>query len=447
MTMRSAFILVACLTLAAPAVGADTFRLKENFAVDYQYHVSTRTELSGSLTIPAEKPGQNSNKLALRGSSSIEYDERVLSLAANGQVQKTARLYRRLDFERRVGDRSQSNSLRPNVRRLVVLRHQQMEVPYSPDGPLTWGELDLVRTDVFTPSLAGLFPSSDVSVGNRWPATGDAVKELTDLERIEEGGLECSLEGLTTVEKRRCARVTFTGTVRGVNEDGPNRQRIEGYCYFDLDSNHLSYLYLKGTSSLLDKSGAIIGDVEGQFVLTRHAQSSLDLSEQSLRGVALEPNAENTLLQYDHAESGVRFLHPRRWRVTSVSGPRITLDESSGGGLLITLEPANRTPTGAQFQSEVADWLKQQKATIVRSEPVRRIASERRPIEQFGFEADLNGNRVSLEYFVTRHTTGGATLAARLSPRDASTLRGEVERIARSLTITPPATGQATKPK
>ena len=34
-----------------------------------------------------------------------------------------------------------------------------------------------------------------------------------------------------------------------------------------------------------------------------------------LRGVALEPSADNTLLLYDNPDMGVRFLHPRR-RVT-----------------------------------------------------------------------------------------------------------------------------------
>jgi hypothetical protein len=40
-----------------------------------------------------------------------------------------------------------------------------------------------------------------------------------------------------------------------------------------------------------------------------------------------------------------------------------------------------------------------------------------------------------MDYFVTRQTLGGATLAARLLPSDAPALRKEVESIARSLVI------------
>ena len=67
---------------------------------------------------------------------------------------------------------------------------------------------------------------------------------MTDLEKIEEGRVECKLEEITTIEKRRYARVSFAGTVRGVNEDGPNRQQLDGYFFFDMESNHLSYMSL-----------------------------------------------------------------------------------------------------------------------------------------------------------------------------------------------------------
>ena len=57
-----------------------------------------------------------------------------------------------IDLDRTVGDKPQEATLRPSVRRLVILRTGHREVPFSPDGPLTWAEIDLVRTDVFTPA-------------------------------------------------------------------------------------------------------------------------------------------------------------------------------------------------------------------------------------------------------------------------------------------------------
>jgi hypothetical protein len=441
---------------AAPA--EETVRLWEDFAPGYQYHVSTRTELSGSLTLPPGKDQAKPQALAVTGSSSIEYDERVLDLAKDGRVQKTVRIYRRLDFQRKVGDRTQATNLRPEARRLVLLRSSgsgretrpqpgetrpeleprpQLGVPFCPDGPLTWGEIDLVRTDVFTPALAGLLPEGAVAVGSRWTAADAALQELTGLERIEEGKVACRLEQLTVLERRRHARIALAGTVRGVNEDGPNRQQLDGYFYFDLESHHLSYLYLKGVSFLLDKDGKALGRVEGQFVLTRQApQPSRDLSDEALKGVALVPNANNTLLLFDRPEIGLRFLYPRRWRVGVAEGRQVTVDEANGSGLLLTLEPAARTPTGAQFLAEVHDWLQRQQAKVLRVDQPKRQAGPPQELEHFTCDVEMGGQRVVLDYYVARQAAGGVTLAARLLPAEAAALQGDVAGLARSLKVT-----------
>src|SRR5262249_52403746 len=157
---------------------------------------------------------------------------------------------------------------------LVLLRHQQSEVPFSPDGPLTWNEIDLVRTDVFTPALVGLLPPRASRACARWTAATAAIQELTDMEKIEEGKVECKLEGKVTLDRRPHARVAFAGTIRGVNEDGPNRQELEGYYLFDLEAKCLTYLYLKGSQELLDKDGKSQGKVNGHFVLTRRIKEN-----------------------------------------------------------------------------------------------------------------------------------------------------------------------------
>ncbi|HTU88956.1 MAG TPA: hypothetical protein VMF69_02565 [Gemmataceae bacterium] len=423
---------LSCLICAASPAAEGPIQLRERFSAGYEYHVSTRVDLSGTLTLPTEK----GKPLSVRGSSAIEYDERILDMAKDGQVRKTIRLCRRTDFRRTVGDQQQENALRPAVRRLILLRYQNKEVPFSPDGPLSWGEIDLIRTDVFTPALAGLLAGHPVNLGDRWSATQSAIQELTDLERIDEGSLECRLEQFTTVEKRRYARISFRGTLRGSNEDGPNRQELEGYFFFDLESNHLSYLYLHGKHLLLDKDGKEVGRIEGRFVLTRQANTrSPDLSEATLKGVATEPNADNTLLLYDNTDLGVRFLYPRRWHVASVRGSQVALDSADGSGLLMTLEPPARAPTGARFLAESRDWLDKQKARLLRIEPPRTVRSS--PVlEHFALETEMGQQKFVMDYYVTRQKNGGATLAARLLPRDLAALQKEVERIALSVAVT-----------
>jgi hypothetical protein len=439
------------LSLFAPALsrGAAPLRLEEPFRAGYEYHVSARVELSGSLTLPPSKEQPAPKPIKITGNSAIEYDERVLALKAGSEVQKTARIYRRIEFHRTVGSRPQDSTIRSEVRRLVVLRHRQVEVPFSPDGPLTVGEIDLVRTDVFTPALAGLFPGKEVQIGDRWTAAPAAIQELTDMERIDDGGVGCRLEEVFTQDGRRHARVAFKGTVRGLNEDGPNRQQIDGYYYFDLDARHLSYLYLNGVSALLDKGGKELGRVEGRFVLTRQLGRSRDLADEALKGVGLEPNDDNTLLLYDNADLGVRFLYPRRWHLAAGQGRQVALDDNAGNGLLLTLEPAARVPTGAQFLKESREFLERQaRVRVRRIDAPRQVQGAPRALEHFAMEVEADGKGAVMDYYVVRQATGGATLAARRLPADTRVGRGtpravdlaavqkDVERIARSVTVT-----------
>src|ERR1700730_9298939 len=131
--------LALCSPLVLNCRAGDAVVLQERFQTGYQYHVSTRVELTGTLSVPTEKD-RPPKPLPLTGSSAIEYDESIRGLQTGGGVSKTARIYRRVDFQRKVGDHPQQSTIRPDVRRLVVLRLNQMEVPFSSDGPLTWNE-------------------------------------------------------------------------------------------------------------------------------------------------------------------------------------------------------------------------------------------------------------------------------------------------------------------
>jgi hypothetical protein len=335
-----------------------------------------------------------------------------------------------------VADRPQQSKLRGNVQRLIVLRDKGLKAPFSPDGPLLWSEIDLMRSDIFTPALAGMLPGRAVQAGDTWPAATPAILELTGMDRLEDGRVECKLESITVVEQRRQARVNFSGTVRGTTEDGLNRHQLQGYLLFDLQSNHLAYLFLKGVQSLLDNEGKEVGRNEGRFVLRRQPTARVpELSPEGLRGISLEPNAENTRLLYENPDLGVKFLHPRRWWPAGVRGPQLTLDSADGHGILLTVEPVTRVPTGQQFLAESRQWLQDQKAKLRKVEEPRPVAGVP-GLEHFALEAEMGTSRFRMEYFVLRQANGGVTLAARLLTADQEEVRQEVERLARTLAVT-----------
>jgi hypothetical protein len=259
------------------------------------------------------------------------------------------------------------------------------------------------------------------------------------MERIDEGQVECRYDEITVLAGRRLARISFAGSVKGLNEDGPNRQQLDGYFFFDLEARQTTYLSLSGISFLLGPDGQPRGRVEGRFVLTKKAPIQVaDLSDAGLHGVTLEPNEENTLLLCEAPALGIRFVYPRRWHVAGIHGQQIALDEPGGNGILITYEPSGKLPTAEQFMAESRDYLAKQKATILRTGQPRRLAAPPRSLEQFALEVEMGGRREFLDYYVIGQAGGGATVAARLSLADLDGLRREVGRIANSVQMQKP---------
>lgn len=437
--VRTACLCGLLFCLAGSVAAQDAVTLAEPFKPGHSYQVDVRVKLDGKLAVPAgkDKPPQ---VVPVNGASRLLYDERLLD-PEDVTGQKAVRQYREVEFRRVLGSALQDAGIRPAVRRMVVIRSGDRRAPFSPDGPLTWGEIDVVRTDVFVPAtVPGLLPPNAVKPGQSWKASAAAVAELTDLETFEDGGVAVEFAGVTTVDARRVARLRVFGTIRGVNGDGPNRQKLDGTAYFDLDAGVLSYLSVRGTRELLDgQTGHTVGVVDGQFTMTRKAlpQPPAELSDAGLGGVGLKPDGENTLLLYDDPNLGVRFLYPRGWKVGAVQGKQVTLDHSRlGGGILITVEPAGKVPAAEDYLREVTAFLQKEKATVTTLSNPARVRPEPVALDRFTLAAAFEKEAAHLEYGVLRQADGGATVAARLPQGAAGDLRPQVERVIRSLAVT-----------
>lgn len=439
---RPAIAIACSLSLSwCSLVAGETAFLVERPQIGNTYHVSVRTDLSGSLTPPTQK-AQPAQLITLRGESVFDYDERILEVGTDGLPSKTVRSCQQMRVERTVAGQAQKNILRDSVRRLVILRDGTTKAPFSPDGPLTWMEIDLVRNDVFAPLLAGLLPQKEVRRGDHWVVSSTTSLELSGLERIEKGTIECSVVQINTAPDGGQVRVKLSGTIEGANEDGPSRQVLDGYFLYDLQVKQVSYLYIQGKHSLLDGERREMGKIEGRFALSREPRpKAQDLTDDALRGVDLVPSARNTLLLYDNADLGVRFVHPRRWRIGTAAGRQITMEAPEGAGLLITLEPPDRMPTTREFLHESRGWLGKQQAKIRSVSSTRRV-QDSPGVEAFSIAIELKGQPVVMDYYVTRQELGGAVLAARLPGQMAAALATEVAELARSLRITARPAGE-----
>jgi hypothetical protein len=418
-------------------IAQEAVTIREEFKPDHISKVEVTVRLDGKLSIPTEK-GKAPQLAPLNGKSHVVYEERILP-ADEGALFKTVRAYRDVDFLRNLGSTHQDAGIRPSVRRMVVMKSENRRAPFSPDGPLTWGEIDVVRTDIFNPvAIPGLLPTGPVRKGQSWKVSTAAVAELTDMEKVESGELTVEFVGVTEIEKTRVARLNISGTIRGVNEDGPNEQKLEGHAFFDLNDSLLTYLSLRGTHELLDGKGETVGRIEGQFTMNRTLLSKIpaDLSDSSLQGLNLKPTVENCLLLYDNTQLGIRFLYPRGWRVSVVQGRQVTLDHARGAGVFITVEPTSRVPLANEYLKEVSEFLKKEKkAQITGIDNPIRVRSEP-SLDRFGFDAAFGADKLRMECAVWKQADGGITVAASIPAVLTPSLKPEVERLIRSMSLT-----------
>lgn len=437
MSCRRLCPLALLLALAAtgPVRADETYTLAETFDAARYVRVEQRTELTGKLTLPAGKD-QKPQVVSLTGSGKVVYDERPLA-AEDADTRKVIRQYRTFEVSRVVGDREQSADLRKAVFRQVVLRSPTGKSPFSPDGPLLWAEIDATRADVFAPALVpALLPAKPVAVNDTWQLAADGVTELTDMEKVTAGGFTLKLVGVVTVNGHKQARLSLSGSARGVDDNGPCKHTLDGTAYFDLDGNRLSYLSLKGTHDLLDGKGQTVGTIEGRFTLTRAAVAEVsELSDAALKDVDLKPTAENSALLYDNPQLGVRFLYPRRWRVGAVQGRQVTLDGPNGAGILITVEPPKSLPTTADYLRESEAFLKKSAKDVTVERKPERV-SDKPPLDRFALTATMKDEKLRMEYAVLTTPDGtGATFAGRLPGGDADELAKDVDAMLKTLAV------------
>ena len=101
--------------------------------------------------------------------------------------------------------------------RLIVAAGQAEGIDlFSPSGPLTYGELELLRIPCDSLAMLALLPDSAVAEAGTWKAPDWALPLLTGVESIEKGSVTCKLESLRPGEGRIHFRRRRGGRRRGL---------------------------------------------------------------------------------------------------------------------------------------------------------------------------------------------------------------------------------------
>jgi hypothetical protein len=365
------------LLAATPAGWGQNCTLTETPQPGECFKIHLDMKLSGEMRV--HKDGKM-DSLKLEATAVHEYPERILVVAQDGLVQKTARLYETAKATITVGGDRTERALRPDRRLCVSQFYKDQALVYSPSGALTRDELDLTAGQFDSGSIAGVLPGKNVAVGDTWKVPASVVQALCNFEGLTEHTLTGKLESV----KDDTATFSLTGTANGIDVGALAKLKIEATGRFDLKAKRLVALEWKQKDERDQGPVSPVTAVESTTTLKREAiEQPATLSDVALVPVPQdwEPPATMTQLDYRDPQGRYAFVYPRCWHITAQVKDQLVLRCMDRGDFVAqaTLTPWKKVEKGKHL---TAEEFKQAMNSMAGWEPDKQLQAGEVPSEQ-----------------------------------------------------------------
>jgi len=369
--LRSAgwFLVAAAIQFAPLARAAERAELREDPADLRIRAVTADLNVSGKLF---PEPGPD-KALKLQVEARFEYAERRLT--GTGREAQSLRCVRYYDQARasiQADNQISNRSLRESQRLIVAQGQLEGTEIFSPSGPLTYNELELLRIPGDTLPILGLLPDSAVELDETWKPAAWVLPLLLGIEAVEKGELTCKLETLQPGQ----ARVGFRGDVLGATVGAAAGVQVEGHLIYDREQKLVSRIEIRQTEKRSVGTVSPGLDVVAKATITRAVMARPSrLTDKEIAVLPLEPNAAMRLLLLDAPAWNVRFFHDRRWHLFHQTAEVALLRLLDQGGFvaqcnikkLPDAEPGQHASED-QFQSDIQRTLGKNFQQIVNAE-------------------------------------------------------------------------------
>lgn len=365
---------------AAGALAADKVELAESSSDSRPFRVSIRMDLEGQ--VQAAVGETKAVAMKMNGNAKLKFDERRLSsLGRDAADFRSVRRYDEATFHSVVAERATDTKLRTELRHIITEGLPDGLRLYSPDNPLTYDELELIRPPVDSLSALAMLPKDRVEVGEKWEAPMWAVQFLTAMEAVEKSAVTCTLESING----DVAKVNFEGSIKGGFLGAASEIKLAGHYLFDLQDHYLKAVELTQTETR--SVGAVTPGlkVTAKVTLERAPAASAALTDAVLAEVPREPKPSDLLLVMDAADWRIKVYHDRLWHLFHQGTSVAVLRLMEKGSLIAqcNITPIGSAPAGKhvgeqQFQEDIqkaigADFQRIEKAEIVPTQDQRFV--------------------------------------------------------------------------
>lgn len=301
--------LVIGLAAAGPA-SAQTYLLSETPKEGDCFRITAETNLTGTLKVTRD--GKLAS-LKLTARNEHAFVEKVLAVD-RGKCQKSARHYQTAVSRSTVDADKVDRSLSDGRRLIVAQRTGDALFCYSPAGPLTRGELEVVSEHFETLHLPGLLPGKEVKVGDAWKIDAAAAQSVC----LFDGLLSHELTGSLKEVSGQTAVVRVAGTAKGIEDGALVNLTVAADLHFDLTAKRI--VAVAWGQKDVREQGPVspAAEVETKTTLRREPLAAVpdELAPAALARVPSENDPPRSMQYVFHRDPAGRyqFLHSRDWR-------------------------------------------------------------------------------------------------------------------------------------
>jgi hypothetical protein len=274
-------------------------------------HVKVIFELQGTLALKSD--AQEPVERKVQAKAQLAYDEKVIegSTVDTPWATATVRHYETAKAKIQFESGSVSPQLRDDRRIVGVSATSPPEVVlYSPLGPLTRDELDLIDVPANSAIVDSLLPRRTVAVGQSWTLKSELLADILGIDAIGRDEITCKLDRIDG----KLAIVHAKGSVSGASGGVATEITLAAKFSFDMTRQRISWfaMSLKENRSVGHAQPGIEATVRVQMALSKRVNSPA-LHEDILADLNLNADPASRLLRFTSSSGGFELLLERNW--------------------------------------------------------------------------------------------------------------------------------------
>jgi hypothetical protein len=267
-------------------------------------------EIEGQLNLNPD--GKEVTHLPVKGQADLSYVERTLSVSQNPAHTTSIRHYAQAEAHLKMRDTELNHLLRDERKLIGVAGSSSRATLYSPLGPLTRDELELVEAPASGLALAALLPNRTLKVGADWKLDDDVVSRLLNLEAISQQSIVLTLDSVKEGVAISSIEGKVAGAVGGVSSD----IEVKGKLNYDLRRRAVTWLALGYKESRAIGHAQPGYDISAKLrMVAAPCQSTSEVADKALTGLRTTGEDGQSLMEYSADSAGFGLAHDRRWHV------------------------------------------------------------------------------------------------------------------------------------